>query len=134
RDLLDSLPLDGYDRWLVPPWFDDGAVTWEAAGERGVEGVVAKRLTSVYKPGLRSPDWVKVKREHTADVVVGGWRPGVRALGALLVGVARPDGRLDYRGRVGGGISGAAQTALLEQLAPLVETASPFTDTLPRDD
>ncbi|GAA1812161.1 hypothetical protein GCM10009682_36880 [Luedemannella flava] len=134
RDLLDSLPLDGYDRWLVPPWFDDGPATWEAVGDLGLEGVVAKRLTSTYRPGLRSPDWIKVKREHTTDVVVGGWRPGVRPLGALLVGVARPDGRLDYRGRVGGGISGAAQKTLSERLAPLVADASPFAVALPRED
>lgn len=134
RDLLDGLPLDGYERWLVPPWFDDGPVTEAAAHDLALEGVVAKRLTAPYRPGLRSPDWIKVKREHTTDVVVGGWRPGVRPLGALLVGVARPDGRLDYRGRVGGGISGAAQRALLEALTPLVATTAPFATPLPRED
>ena len=50
--------------------------------------------TSIYRPGLRSPDWVKVKLECTGDFVVGGWRPGAREIGALLVGVPGPDGRL----------------------------------------
>lgn len=28
-----------------------------------LEGLVAKRLGSVYRPGVRSPDWIKVKRK-----------------------------------------------------------------------
>ncbi len=134
RNLLDSLPLDGYDRWLVPPSFDDGPATVAAAHDLALEGVVAKRLAAPYRPGVRTADWIKVKREHTADVVVGGWRPGVRPLGALLVGVARPDGRLDYRGRVGGGISGAAQRLLFDSLRPLVAAEAPFATPLPRED
>jgi bifunctional non-homologous end joining protein LigD len=134
EDLADGPPLGGGARWLVPPRFDDGPATLEAARELALEGVVAKRLDSVYRPGLRSPDWIKVKHEHTGDFVVGGWRPGARALGALLVGVARPDGRLEYRGRVGGGISAAAERALLTALKPLRVSASPFTAALPRED
>jgi len=31
------------------------------AKEKGLEGIIAKRKTSVYRPGKRSPDWVKIK-------------------------------------------------------------------------
>jgi bifunctional non-homologous end joining protein LigD len=138
RELLEALadgpPLGGSARWLVPPRFDDGPATLAAARDLALEGVVAKRLDSAYRPGLRSPDWIKVKHEHTGDFVVGGWRPGARALGALLVGRARPDGALDYRGRVGGGISASAERALLAALGPLRSTASPFAEALPRED
>jgi bifunctional non-homologous end joining protein LigD len=138
RELLEALadgpPLGGSARWLVPPRFDDGPATLAAARDLSLEGVVAKRLDSTYRLGLRSPDWIKVKHEHTGDFVVGGWRPGARALGALLVGRARPDGALDYRGRVGGGISGAAEKALLAALKPLHTTASPFAEAIPRED
>ncbi|MGA8116185.1 MAG: DNA ligase, partial [Actinocatenispora sp.] len=72
--------------WLVPPRFDDGTATTDAAEENGLEGVVAKRLDGPYRPGRRSPDWIKVKRVVTDDLVVGGYRPGARRLGALLVG------------------------------------------------
>jgi bifunctional non-homologous end joining protein LigD len=121
-------------RWLVPPRFSDGEATLAAAREYALEGVVAKRLDSTYHPGLRSPEWVKVKLDATADFVVGGWRPGIRRLGALLVGVPTGDGRLEYRGRVGGGISGAAEVALLRALAPLAADAPPFTAPLARED
>src|SRR6185437_10315829 len=119
RELLDKLGPAG-ERWLVPPWFDDGPATQAASREYGLEGVVAKRLAAGYRPGLRSPDWVKVKSERTADFVVGGWRPGARAIGGLLVGVPAPGGGLEFRGRVGGGISNAAERELSETLNPLV--------------
>jgi bifunctional non-homologous end joining protein LigD len=133
REALEELHLSA-TRWLVPPSFDDGPATLEAAREYALEGVVAKRLSSVYRPGMRSPDWVKYKHDYTADLVVGGWKPGARVLGALLVGVMRPDGRLDLRGRVGGGISAAKERELLAALRPLVTDSSPFAGVLARED
>jgi bifunctional non-homologous end joining protein LigD len=132
RELLDGLGLAG-DHWLCPPTFSDGVATKEAAEENAIEGVMAKRLTSVYRPGQRSADWVKVKLDQTAEFVIGGWRPGARTLGALLVGVPTKDG-LAYRGRVGGGISAASERALLGALRPIEATASPFATPIPRPD
>jgi bifunctional non-homologous end joining protein LigD len=136
RAALDALAVDRLvgQHWLVPPTFADGPATLAAAEENALEGVVAKRLNSVYQPGIRSPDWIKAKLEPSVDLVVGGWRPGVRKIGALLVGLARPDGRLLYRGRVGGGISADSERALLEVLEPLRTPVSPFADELPRED
>lgn len=133
RTVLDELGLAG-PRWAVPPAFSDGPATLQAAGEHGLEGVMAKRVGSVYRPGTRSPDWVKVKLETTGDFVVGGWRPGARRLGGLLVGVPRPDGRLTFRGRVGGGIGAALERELLRELEPLRTDGSPFAGALPRAD
>ncbi|MFI9643337.1 non-homologous end-joining DNA ligase [Micromonospora sp. NPDC051925] len=133
RAALDGLGL-GAARWAVPPSFADGAATYQAAGEHGLEGVLAKRVDAAYRPGVRSPDWVKVKLEVTGDFVVGGWRPGARKIGGLLVGVPRPDGRLTYRGRVGGGIGAALERELLRELEPLRTDGSPFAADVPRDD
>ena len=117
----------------MPPHFTDGAATLEAALDLSLEGVVAKRLTSTYRPGARTPDWIKIKNELTGDYVVGGWRAGRRDLGALLVGATGPDG-LAYRGRVGGGISAGAERDLLRRLGALPTTRSPFADVVPRAD
>ncbi|MCI4063861.1 non-homologous end-joining DNA ligase [Micromonospora sp. R77] len=133
RAALEALGL-GAARWAVPPRFGDGPATYQAAGEHGLEGVMAKRVDSAYRPGVRSPDWVKVKLEVTADFVVGGWRPGARKIGGLLVGVPGPDGRLVYRGRVGGGIGAAIERELLRELEPLRTGASPFAGDVPRED
>jgi bifunctional non-homologous end joining protein LigD len=136
RELLESIlaaPVPGA-RWGVPPRFADGEATMAAARELALEGVVAKRMTSLYRPGLRSPDWVKVKIEQTGDYVVGAWRTGRRVLSGLLVGVPGPAG-LTYRGRVGGGISAAAERKLLARLTPLRVEASPFApNQVPRED
>lgn len=135
REWLESLAakLGDSGRWVVPPRFADGAATLAASRDLAIEGVVAKRLSSAYRPGVRSPDWVKFKHERTGDYVIGGWRPGRRELGALLVGSAGPDG-LVYRGRVGGGISAATERDLLAKLDGLREDGSPFALPLPRED
>ena len=132
RQRLETLPLG--PRAMVPPSFDDGPATVAASTENRLEGVVAKRTGSLYQPGLRSSDWIKVKLEESCEFVVGGWRPGKRALGALLVGVPAGDGSLTYRGRVGGGISGPAERALLAALGPLATTTNPFAASVPRED
>lgn len=130
RATLDTLDING-EHWMSPPMFTDGAATRAAAEEYHLEGVMAKRLTSIYRPGQRSADWVKVKIDRTAEFVVGGWKPGARTLGTLFIGVPTPAG-LVYCGRVGGGISGASERILLAILRPLAVSESPFATPVPR--
>jgi bifunctional non-homologous end joining protein LigD len=60
RDRLQALGLHGAN-WQTPSSHDgDGAALLEAAEAQGLAGLVAKRVTSVYRPGERSPDWVFV--------------------------------------------------------------------------
>jgi bifunctional non-homologous end joining protein LigD len=137
RELLESLELEG-KRWQTPPaWFGDGASVLAAAKEQGLEGVVAKRLDSVYRPGRRADTWVKVKNLRTQEVVVGGWRPGAGSragtIGSLLLGVPGKDG-LTYVGKVGTGFTQASLSALQRQLKPLEVDRSPFAGTLPAAD
>ncbi|MGI5179208.1 non-homologous end-joining DNA ligase [Dactylosporangium sp. CA-152071] len=132
RRILEGLALGA--RAVIPPCFDDGPATVAASRDNALEGVVAKRTGSHYHPGLRSPDWVKVKLEESCEFVVGGWRPGKRALGALLVGVPAAGGLLAFSGRVGGGISNAAERALLDALRDLSVPQPPFAGTVPRED
>jgi bifunctional non-homologous end joining protein LigD len=119
RQLLEELDL------TISPRFSNGPATVEAARELGLEGVIAKRLGSLYHPGTRSPDWIKYKFVRTGDFVIGGWRPGARKLGALLVGSPTPEG-LIYRGRVGGGITAGTEATLLPVLRELARPDSPF--------
>ncbi|MBB2945108.1 bifunctional non-homologous end joining protein LigD [Actinoplanes lutulentus] len=133
RERLEELGLNE-ERWMVPPSFGDGQATADAARENRLEGVMAKRSDSVYLPGRRSTDWIKVKFDQTGDYVIGGWRPGARKLGGLLVGVPTADG-LAFRGRVGGGIGAAAEKELLARLEPIASGDSPFAPgAVPRED
>jgi len=127
RARLQALGLDG-PAWQAPDHLvGNGAAVLNASLERGLEGVVAKRLDSPYEPGRRSPCWIKVKNVRREDVVVGGWLPGEgrrrERIGALLVGV-EDDGGLRYAGRVGTGFTDAE----LKHLAGVLRErdSSPF--------
>lgn len=135
RRRLADLDL-GRSGWQVPPEYDDGNMLFEATRAQGLEGIVSKRRDSTYRPGERSPHWLKFPHRHRGSFVVGGWRPQVGTsdrLAALLVGEPTADG-LAYRGRVGSGVGPKQSRALTELLAPLARATSPFADEVPRVD
>jgi len=106
-----------------------GVALFEAAREQGIEGIVAKRLDSIYQPGARSPAWVKVKAFRSMDCVIGGWTAGQggrqKTLGALLIGVYR-DGKLEPVGHVGTGFDERTLKDLLRVLEEHESPTSPF--------
>jgi bifunctional non-homologous end joining protein LigD len=135
RELLAELDLQ-HDRWQTPPTYDDGPMLFDATYQQGLEGIVSKRLTSRYRPGLRSKDWLKFAHRRRESYVVGGWRLETDSqdrLGAVLVGQPSAEGLL-YRGRVGSGIAGRKAAVLREVLAGLTRTTTPFVDEVPRPD
>ena len=135
RAALEQIGLSGAS-FQVPPTYDDGEALHAATLEQGLEGVVSKRLSSRYRPGRRSPDWLKFPHRGSMSVLIGGWRletDSQSRLGAVLVGREGPDG-LTYLGRVGSGLAGKAQDAVLDALRPLRIDASPFSDEIPRVD
>ena len=90
---------------------------------RGLEGVVAKRLSSRYLPGKRSEDWRKIKATFTRACVVIGWLASGQArndLKSLLVATDFEDGLgLRYVGKVGTGMSTGVRDELLARLREL---------------
>lgn len=134
RAQLEALGIDG--SWQVPSGYDDGAMLFEATLQQGIEGVVSKRLSSTYRPGERTPHWLKRPHRHRLSYVVGGWRPQegtVDRLAALLVGEQTADG-LVYRGRVGSGIGPKQGAVLAGLVAGHGRPDSPFADEVPRID
>lgn len=139
RATLDRLDLDALDTVAPSPLYPDGAALLAVTGERGMEGVVAKRADSVYRAGRRSPSWVKVTHRYSQSCLIGGWREertSGRRIGALLLGIPGDDGGgLVFAGRVGSGLAGTAvQQVLAERLAPVVSASSPFGAGVPRTD
>jgi bifunctional non-homologous end joining protein LigD len=135
RARLESLHLSG-ETFTTTEAFRDvsGRDILAATVQNGLEGVVAKRRDSPYRPGRRHPDWTKVKSFRTQEVVIGGWTEGrggrEGSLGALLLGVPDQDG-LRYVGKVGTGFSDTVRQALLKDLRPLALRHSPFRSPLP---
>lgn len=54
------------------PVADHAPALWDAWVGMGGEGMVLKERTSLYRPGVRSPAWLKLKPKLTLDVVVTG--------------------------------------------------------------
>ena len=59
----------------------------EAVRKLGLEGVVGKRIGSIYEPGERSGAWIKYRTDREQEFVIGGYIPGAHRFDALLVGV-----------------------------------------------
>ena len=138
RRLLDEL-LEPGPCWQRSPLHDDGQALLDAATTQGLEGVVAKRLDSVYEPGKRVRTWLKVKVRSEQELVVGGWLPGEGnrsgRIGALLVGYhdrAGDGGPLRFAGRVGTGFTDAELRRLEGLLGPLASDECPFEPPPPR--
>src|SRR6202020_2663134 len=134
REVLEAQKLAG-EQVHAPPSFPGGGQAVLAVSVRdGLEGVVAKRLDSPYRPGRRSADWLKIKTRRILDVLVGGISPGrghrVGQIGSLLVGIAGPGG-LAYAGRVGTGFTQPELPQLGKQFAPLRRDRPPFAGPLP---
>src|SRR6478735_5152965 len=109
--------------------FEDGEALFEAAGELGLEGVMAKRPTSRYSEGGRGRDWLKIKTHGRQEFVICGYTKGQgrrsSSFGALVLGVRR--GReWEWVGNVGTGFSERSIDELLEQLEPLRRDEPPF--------
>ncbi|MGH3002041.1 MAG: DNA ligase D [Gaiellaceae bacterium] len=109
--------------------FDDGEALLQAAAERGLEGIVAKRAGSRYVAGRRSREWLKIKVVGEQEFVVAGYTRGsgrrAATFGSLVLGVVE-DGELGYVGNVGTGFDDAEIRKLLGLLKPLRRDTSPF--------
>ena len=149
--LFDLLCLDGHDitslplrdrrraletvfgpgeHWQFSPISDDGPTLLAAAGERRLEGIVAKRRDSAYAPGQRSPHWRKIKLRRHDEFVVGGWHEGERGrrgtIGGLLIGYYDDRGQLQYTGNVGSGLTDSEIKTLEALFARTAIDSSPF--------
>jgi bifunctional non-homologous end joining protein LigD len=140
RELLLELGLDDH-HWRTPAHHvGSGSDFLEAARAQGLEGIVCKRLGSPYRPGKRSPDWLKIRARRGQELVIGGYMPGeggrTGRVGSLLVGywdataeeaesLGRPQ-RLVYAGGVGTGFTEAMLDRLIGLLRPLEIPGCPF--------
>lgn len=135
RAALETLVPTG-PAWAVAEVYDDGLDLWEATGAAGIEGIVSKRRDAPYTPGVRSTAWLKFPHRPAASYVVGGWRwqtGTTDRLGAVLVGLPS-NGGLEFKGRVGSGLAGAAGERLLDRIRTLRAEDSPFVTAVPRAD
>ncbi len=112
--------------YVADPVAAEGLAFSDAAQEKGLDGVIAKRLDSPYRAGQRHPDWLVVRAARQQDVVVLGFIPGTGAnrLDALIVGHADA-GHYVPAGMVVGGFDALAEARLRRALDPLPNLGVP---------
>lgn len=150
--VFDIVYLDGYDLRNTPLidrkrllervlWPDetirltdhfegDGPTIYRAAVGQGLEGIIGKRKDSLYRPGQRSADWVKIKEVRTGDFVIGGFTEGTgnrkSTFGALILGYYDENGRLVPAGHIGTGFNNARLADLRKKLDKITVKRMPF--------
>lgn len=93
-----------------------------------LEGAVSKRAGSVYREGVRTRDWLKVKCGRRQEMVIGGFtdpQASRSAFGALLLGIYE-GGKLRYAGKVGTGFDDETLHRLRLMLGKLEQPEPPF--------
>jgi bifunctional non-homologous end joining protein LigD len=101
---------------------------FEVALKEGLEGIMAKKGDSLYSPGVRTQQWLKIKTHRRQEVVIGGFTKGRNSrqyFGALILGVYENDD-LIYIGHTGSGFNQKSLGDMYKKLQPLITDSCPF--------
>jgi len=107
---------------------EKGRDLFEAARQRGLEGILAKKRRGIYEE-KRSRDWLKIKITQRQECVIGGYTDpeGSREyFGALVLGLYDQKGRLIHVGQVGTGFDHKTLKEIFARLQPLKTKQNPF--------
>lgn len=95
---------------------------------RGLEGIIAKRIDSTYEKGARSDDWLKIKSQQTEEVIICGFtapKGSRKKFGSLILGRYLNE-ELVFCGHTGTGFSDKKLVQLYEKMKPLITPESAF--------
>lgn len=128
--ILTSILPTNDDRIRQSKVFDTGGIEFFNAAERiGLEGIIAKKASSVYTSDLRSKEWLKIKVHRRQEVIIAGFTKNSgtsKSFSALILALYDDKGKLQYAGKVGTGFSDKLQKEMMEQFKPLITDKSPF--------
>ena len=132
KEILDRVIVPSKTIRVLDRFEGDGKAIFKGAVEAGLEGVVAKRKNSLYRPGERTDDWVKVKAFHTDEFIIGGFTQGegnrAGTFGSLILGYYDEQGRLLSSGQVGTGFDELMLDTMKKKLDAIKTKQSPFYD------
>ena len=129
RDWLkDAIKKDSSYR--ISETVDDGKALFDAAGQLGLEGIMAKDRNSKYFPGRRSDSWYKIKVRQTTESHIIGYTKGKgnreAVFGALHLGDIDGKGKITYRGKVGTGFNDKLMKEINKDIKKLKEVKKPI--------
>jgi DNA ligase D-like protein (predicted ligase)/DNA ligase D-like protein (predicted 3'-phosphoesterase) len=109
---------------------EKGEVYYEAILKQGLEGVMAKKKSSTYQPGVRSSNWLKIKKLLSCDCVIFGYTKGTgvrkKTFGALILGLFNVKGEPAYVGKVGTGFSEDTLKEMFNEFEKIKTLTPPF--------
>jgi len=111
----------------------EGIDFFNSAVENNIEGIIGKRALSLYHPGKRNGDWVKIKNVQAQEVIIAGFtKPngGRKHFGSLILGLYKHK-KLSYAGHVGTGFTDKTLRDVHDVLKPLITKTSPFAEPVP---
>jgi bifunctional non-homologous end joining protein LigD len=113
--------------------FTEGLMFYKHVKAMNLEGMIAKRANSIYRPGVRTKDWLKIKNHNTQEAIIAGFTEpkGSRDYFGALVLAVKQHGKLRYIGHTGTGFSNQTLIRLYQQLKPLIRPTSPFETRIP---
>jgi bifunctional non-homologous end joining protein LigD len=148
--IFDILWLDGYDLTQIPlierkrilkeilpdnevlKYSDhvvgNGKEFFQVAVSKGLEGIMAKRASSLYQINKRTENWVKIKVNLRQEVIIAGFtqpRNTRKFFGSLLLGLYDGD-ELVYVGHTGSGFNTKSLEQIYNKLQPLITNECPF--------
>jgi bifunctional non-homologous end joining protein LigD len=91
-----------------------------------IEGLVAKRLGSRYQPGIESDLWLKQRFNQEDNFFIGGYIPGTKGIGELLISEYREEGKLFFVKRLIAGLNQFNRGEILKAVQDLKTKAVPF--------
>lgn len=128
RQLLKKILPQNASIQLSQSFNAPGTSFFEVAKQMNLEGIIAKKADSLYTPGVRTKDWLKIKIAKRQEVVIGGFtlnEGSGKLFSSLLVGVYE-NGELHYTGKIGTGFTDKMQRDMMQQFKKLVQKNCPF--------
>ena len=126
KRVLDEVAESFSDPLRVNPVFrTDLPALISRVKDLGLEGIVAKRASSIYIPGKESDAWQKHRFNQEGEFVIGGYVAAGNTFSSLIVGEYRGD-KLYYLKRVAGGFNAQLRAQVYEELQPLRTEHNPF--------
>jgi DNA ligase D-like protein (predicted ligase) len=98
-----------------------------AVRAQDLEGIVAKRLNSLYEPGRRSGAWRKMRINKGQEFVIGGYTTGPKNFDAVIFGYYA-DSHLLYAGRTRNGFTPLLREQLHKRFRGLASLECPFSN------
>jgi ATP-dependent DNA ligase len=140
RDLLDK-PIEERKKYLAevaqgfvtplqPILVFDPDVDLETAitvvKQTKIEGLVAKRISSHYQPATESDLWLKQRFNQEDKFFIGGYIPGTKGIGELLIGEYGEDGKLYHIKRLTAGLNQFNRPEIFKAVQDLKTKKVPF--------